>query len=71
MYCPVGFYFVGRMARHGRWVFAKQEGQGLVEYGLILVLIMVVVAQPDHLWRQGQYQCTAQSTAASVRATAK
>ena len=23
--------------------FAKEEGQGLVEYGLILVLIMVVV----------------------------
>ena len=26
---------------HG--VFVKQEGQGVVEYGLILVLIMVVV----------------------------
>ena len=26
-----------------RGVFMKEEGQGLVEYGLILVLIMVVV----------------------------
>jgi pilus assembly protein Flp/PilA len=40
---PVILYFTGRTARMVYGFFVKEEGQGLVEYGLILVLIMVVV----------------------------
>jgi pilus assembly protein Flp/PilA len=43
IYCPVGFISPEGWPVMVRSFFVKEEGQGLVEYGLILVLIMVVV----------------------------
>jgi len=43
-YCfLVKLHLIGRKTIMVLGFFSKEEGQGLVEYGLILVLIMVVV----------------------------
>ena len=44
--------------------FAKEEGQGLVEYALILVLIAIVVSVSCHCSAAGSAGCSARSTAA-------